>query len=315
MAQAADVMVVGLGNIGFRHVQGLAPVAARIRLWGCDPDSTARARASAEWERLGGIAGGFVESTADAPDAFACIILATAARGRLRLLAAVLSQLAGTTAVVEKVTFTAMSDFARAKALLADAGRQGVVNHARRLWPLHQVLRERLGGRRFTLSVRGRDIGLGCNGLHFIDLLQFLSGEAAVSLQDWQGGAVMPAKRDGYWESHGRLRLATPGGSLLDLSVQADDPAVTTMHLAWEGGGFDIEEMPGAVHGEGGWQAGRAPYQSELTGAVVAAVLEGRPTGLPALAESEAAHAVLLDVLGRHFAAAGIDVAAGVPIT
>lgn len=310
----ADVLLVGLGNIGFRHLQGMGSVADRIRLWAVDPAEPARERAAAEWARLGGTMGGIAADPAALPGSFATAVLATPARGRLELLRAVLPRITGAGLVLEKVAFLSVAEMRAAGDALDAAGKRGWVNCARRLWPLHARMKAQLGGRRIAIEVRGRDLGLGSNGVHFLDLLQHLAGEDALETAGFEPRGVMEAKRAGYFESRGVLRARTPGGSTIAISVTEEDPAATEITLRSDLGAWRIEEMKGLVDGPGGWQGERAPYQSELTGVVVAGILEGR-CDLSPFAASLSAHRVLLDALGPQMAAAGVDISAGVPIT
>lgn len=47
------------------------------------------------------------------------------------------------------------------------------VNHPRRMYPFYQELRQKLKKANFSIS--GGDWGLACNGLHFLDLISYLS--------------------------------------------------------------------------------------------------------------------------------------------
>ena len=310
-----EVLLVGLGNIGFRHLQGLAPLVPRIRLAGVDPSAPARERAAAEWARLGGEVGSFVGDLDALDRCFATAVVATSATGRLTVLRAVLPRVTGPRLIIEKVAFTSIAELQAARALLAEAGKAALVNCARRMWPMYAALREHLAGGRIAISVRGRGIGLGSNGVHFIDLLQHLSREAALSVTRWEGGEVVPSKRQGYWEAFGRLEVTTVGGSSLVLSVMPDDPERIAIRITSATHSFAADEAAGEIAGLDGWAPARPPYQSELTGAAVAALLDGTAPSLPTLDESAASHAALLGVLGPHLAAAGVDVSAGVPIT
>lgn len=311
----AEILLVGLGNIGYRHLQGLGQIKDRVRLWAVDQDGGARERAVAEWRRLGGELGGVFETLDGVSAAADVCVLATPARGRLRLLEQVLLHVAGDAVVLEKVAFLSMAEMRDAGVLFEANGKRAFVNCARRLWPIYQMLRDRISGRPIELHVSGREFGLGSNGVHFLDLLQFLSGETVLELVDWRGHDVLPAKRAGYYEVRGALRARTPNGSSIVISAMPDDPAPHAISLDGALGPLEIDEMAGVVRGEQGWTGERAPYQSELTGLLAASLLDAGHCALPDFAASAAAHAVLLEALGRQFAVAGLDCSSGAPIT
>lgn len=310
-----DVLLVGAGNIGFRHLQGLGKIHPLIQLWVVDPDTSALERAAAEWQLIGGVAGRFLRDIEQLPVTASACVMATPARGRLELVRRLLPCISGDTIIIEKVAFTSISEMHAAGLLLDAAGKQAYVNCPRRIWPLYTRLRALLAGKRLALTVRGRDLGLGSNGVHFLDLLQYLSGETELQVVEFSGGKVRPAKRAGYYESYGRLRVITPGGSSIELSAMEEDPEQITINITSALGEMKVDEVRGIVTGEHGWIGERAPYQSELTGLVMQGLLDGRGCKLAPFSTSRAAHAPLLDVLGRSFTAAGIDVSSGVPIT
>lgn len=310
----SKVLLVGLGNIGFRHLQGMTSMAERIQLSIVDPSEAAREQAAAEWQRMGGELGGKMADLKSIPGSFATAILATPARGRLELLRAILPRLTGPDLVLEKVAFGAMEDMHAAGEALHAAEVKGWVNCARRLWPLYARVKECVAGQPIELEIRGRVIGLGSNGVHFLDLLQFLSGETELLADGFEPHDVMESKRRGYFESRGVLTARTPKGSRISISVTESDPAGTEVTLRFGSTVWQIDEIAGAVCGHGGWQGDRAPYQSELTGQVVADLLRGQ-CALTSFAESVSAHRILLEALGPQMAAAGIDISAGVPIT
>lgn len=314
----AVLLLAGLGNIGFRHLQGLVAVAHRIQLWGIDPDPGARSRAATEWRRSAGQAGDFNANLAATPALANIAILATSARGRLALFQEILAQARPNRLMLEKVAFQSVSDLRAAEALTRQSGTTVVVNCPRRLWPLYRSLRERLDGKPFSLSVRGRNIGMACNGVHYVDLLQFLARDSSVGIERYELGTIFESKRPGYFECLGRMRFRTGLGCLLDLSVREEDPVATEIEFTTAAGErFIVDEAEGLVRNPDSMidEFGRAPYQSELTGAVVGRLLDDHPSGLATLAESAAAHEVILQIFTEHFMAKGFDPSNGVPIT
>lgn len=313
------VLLIGLGNIGFRHLQGLEPLSMQIALDGMDPSAAALDRAKSQWGDYTGSTGRFDETLSSLDGEYQVAILATPADGRETLIERVLANRAVGAMVIEKIAFNARETFTRVASRLKAAGVQGVVNCPRRLWPRYRALAERirLAGAPVRITVRGRNIGLACNGVHFIDLLQMLSGETDVRLNDSHISSPFPAKREGYYEVFGVSSYCTPSGSSLDLIVEADGPEQTEIQLEFGGSILKIVEATGVMSDERGETIDvvRAVYQSELTAEVVEALLSNQACGLPDLAVSAIAHYALFDALEPAFDRAGLLQQGRLPIT
>lgn len=312
------VRLIGLGNIGFRHLQGLAPLAGDIRLEGYDPAPEAQLRAETEWVLHADAQGLFAAAPTDAT-ASGLSIIATSTQGREGI---VLDEVrrGARSLLIEKVAFTQIDAFARVQATLDAVGAAAFVNTPRRLWPLYQALADqiRTAGSDMELTVSGRGLSFACNSVHFIDLLQMLSGEQAVAVVDADVSAPWPARRPGYYEVWGAARFRTPGGAALNLSSRPEDPDTTTIALTIAGRRHVVEEASGRVINASGdlvADFGRAPYQSELSALYARPMLEGQAPALPTLAESALAHRPLLDILTPTFAAADLLSPEGLPIT
>ncbi|WP_122468834.1 hypothetical protein [Brevundimonas lutea] len=305
------VHLYGLGNIGFRHLQGLAALSDEIRLVGVDPSSERCELARSEWKGEGR----FVAEAE--PEPAHIVILATSAQGRLALLRQVLDRHAPDHVLLEKVAFSAMDDFDGAQQSLTDAGAAGWVNCPRRQWPLHEALRERLQGvADWTMTQAGPNWGLACNGVHFIDLMQFLSGGGAPRAEGIAIDQIIPSKRSGYFEVEGQLTIGLGGRRLVVVQRPDAEPGLTIESTR---GRWSVNEAAGVVTdvetGETLIDVGRSPYQSELTAAVVSPLLAGEKPPVASLAEARLAHAPLIEALTPIFEAAGHDVSGGLPIT
>lgn len=311
------VRILGLGNIGFRHLQGFAPMADRIQLQGRDPSAEAAERAQTEWSATLGSQGDFGPAgTGDGPADL--VVIATSAIGREALLREQLDQ--GVRSVLlEKIVFTGPAPFGRAQALLDENGAVAFVNTARRLWPLHRrltALRAEMDTP-VAIQVSGRNIGLACNGVHFIDLLQMISGEADVRLKEADLSQPWASKREGYYEVWGQARFETPGGSSLELAVQPDGPERHEITMTLGRRVLTVDEFSGVVTEDGRPVSDdrRFPFQSELSVLYAEPMLSGRAPDLPTLAESALAHAALFDLLTPAFSEAGLMTDRGLPIT
>lgn len=310
------VRIVGLGNIGFRHLQGLSAMADEIAVEGFDVEEGAIERARAEWENIPSSAGRF-SSPADLSGPADLTVLATSAVGREALLESHLA-VGSRRFLLEKVVFTDPDAFLRAQQALDAAGAVAYVNTARRLWPLHQKIRALVEATNapITLEVAGRNIGLACNGVHFIDLLQMLSGRTDVTTTRAETSTPWASKRSGYYEIWGDV-VFEAGDARLFLSVQPDAPETTTFRLRLGDNEYRVDEASGVVKSEVAvvLDAGRAPYQSELSIEYARPMLQGLAPALPSLLESAVAHKALFKAIQPAFEKADLMRDGQIPIT
>lgn len=312
----ATVALVGLGNIGFRHLQGLKSLASQIRLIGIDLSADNLARARAEWTGDDAL---FTTGADVAGESADVLILATSSQGRLKLLRQWGDRLRPRQVILEKITFTDMADFDAAAGWAARAGAAVWVNCPRRVWPSFQRIRAELAADSgpIALELTDPDFGLACNGVHLIDALQFLSGEAEVAATVCEISEIVDSKRAGYKEVHGRMVFATPSGHSLGLTVQPGQDPDRRLHISRGAYRLALDQAKGLATLPDGQTVdyGRAPYQSELSGRVVADLLATGSCGLATLEDSARAHSAEIEPLRALFEVAQIDCSAGLPIT
>jgi predicted dehydrogenase len=87
--------------------------------------------------------------------------------------------------VLEKILFQTNDEYYEMLKLLELTNTKCWVNHARRMFPFYKWLKNSLSNnKKIHLSVSGASWGLACNGLHFLDLIQYLTGDEDISIGD-----------------------------------------------------------------------------------------------------------------------------------
>lgn len=296
--ESAGLLLVGAGELGSRHLQGLALVAAP-EIIVIEPVAAARDRAAARYAEVSSSSAAplrFVDHI-DALDARAAVgIIATSSLRRREVIEQLVAHgVVPRQLVLEKFLFPAVADYA-AVAALVDPGT--VVNTPRRRWALYRSLRAHLR-EPFTLRVRGTSWGLCCNAVHFGDVFAFLTGAEDVRFDFALAAGVVAAKRAGYVEMHGAITGHT-SASTLELQCVPGDVVALEVDVFVGGVEHRIDERTGACSGLG-IAAGAPAFQSGDTGALVTSLLAGEATGLPTLAGSAAVHVPLLVGFLDHY--------------
>jgi predicted dehydrogenase len=302
------VAIIGAGQIGSRHLQGLARSARAFDLVVIDPIAGALDTAR---QRYAEIAGGRERAVryATSLDALGehvdLAIVATLASRRASDVRALLDRCRVRYAVLEKVLVQRPEDLEVIAEGLEKAGTRAWVNCSRRLNDFYAGLRGRLdGGGALRMSVQGGAWDPGCNAIHFIDLYAFLTG-APITAVDTSGldPRWYPSKREGFREIGGTLVLQF-GGGRLELHARTGSAAPTLLTLQGDAGQAAVWEKAGRAQlalASARWQLeereARVAYQSELTHLVAEHLLEHGRCGLPTYAESAALHRPLLTAL------------------
>jgi predicted dehydrogenase len=293
------IAIIGLGNLGRRHLEALSKSQAGFDISLHDPSAEALALAHHHWHNTAGAPDGkqLVEAL---PDRCDLAIVATTAAYRRGAIEEFASRSAVDAWLVEKPLAQSIADI---DAIADLVGARAWVNLARRVIPWHQSIARLLladGGAR-RLQVSGGPWGLASNVMHFVDLMSWWSG-AALRTVDTSGLSDHwhESKRAGYSEVFGTLRLGFEDGREL-LLVSQPDPAPLLFEATTRSGNWRIDERGGVVtHPDGTRSTGRMLYQSELTGGVADSILHDRAVALPPLAEIAKVERRLLGPLIDH---------------
>jgi hypothetical protein len=290
-----QIALIGAGQLGSRHLQGLALLARAARVTVVDPTEGSLATAKERFAQVkqDKVEAVFTQKFTDLPSELEGAVVATGADVRRKAIDALLQQSKVRVALLEKVLFQKIEDYAAVGALLEKSGTRAWVNCAQRLWPFFRDLRPRTYGKsKVRVTVSGAQWGLGCNAIHNLDLLPFLTGDGRCRLETALDAGTIPSKRPGFIEFTGTLSaFGERGNSVIQTSDRAGDApfeiAVETPELrqAWR-------------------IADGAPFQSQLTHAVLLEMIEHGTSVLPAFAESAELHVQMLHAFLGHL---GLD--------
>jgi predicted dehydrogenase len=305
----ATIAIIGAGQIGSRHLQGLARSTRAFDVVVVDPSAPALETARQRYGEIAGAAGRgvhYATSLAALPERVDLAIVATAASMRRQVMRDLLARCRVRHAVLEKVLVQRPADLPAVAGMLEKAGTSAWVNCPRRLSAFYAGLRDRLArGDGLRMGVQGGAWDLGCNAIHFIDLYAFLTG-ARVAAIDTSGvdARWYPSKRAGVQEIAGTLRVHYENGGRLELHSRAEGAAPILVTLEAKDAHVVIWEKAGRAHlalAREPWRLDqtefRLAFQSELTHLVAERLLEHGDCGLTTYAESAALHESLLAAL------------------
>jgi predicted dehydrogenase len=222
-----NVLLIGAGRMGLRHLDGIEGETTTCDVVDPRQDAQEAARAVAKKTRVATYAS-LDQLPADVR--YDAAILASTASGRLELFEAV--ERRGIPAIlVEKPVEQSR---ARARAVIERASSSaGAVwfNHYRRALPGYEALR-RAGGP-FIITVSSGAMGLGANGVHWIDFAVHLSGARAGRLLfgEIEPTRIGSGRGASFRDYGGRGLFAFPDESRLLLSCAAASSAPTMLSI------------------------------------------------------------------------------------
>ena len=310
-------MVIGVGALGARHLQSLVNLSKEdIKVYSVDPNKNSLDKANEIYS---------VSKLKGSPDAefYADIeqipigdvdlaIVATNSIVRLDVVSTLLANKKVRNIVLEKFLFPRESDYIKAEKLFAKHQVNVWVNCPRRLHPVYEFIKNRINQEeKIQINVIGHNWGLGCNSIHSIDILNFLSNQVVNKVEDFGLRKKLEiSKRPGYVEFTGSIKGHTSRGDLIflhDRGVERNGgitytieqeskrfiifPGRETVLYFWES-----EESPNF-----NFKSFQSPYQSELTHVIVEEILDTGVTRLPTYNQLSTSHLPLLACLLQHY--------------
>lgn len=223
-----QVIIAGCGNIGSRLLQSLARVeTVAFEIIGVEPYDSARVVSTTRFEeaRMGDHVLSWQETETVYPNKIDLLVVSCDARNRMKALSSVLDKTAPKYVFLEKILFTRPEDFAAARVKLDATGAKTWVNTSRNVWPGYQSLKEKLKDTNsISYKVIGPDWNLGSNAIHFLSVVEYLTGSPFVELSFAPlSPGCREAKRQGYMEVMGTLTGLTERGDTVSLCA---DPSI-----------------------------------------------------------------------------------------
>jgi hypothetical protein len=180
-----NVILVGVGNIGLRHLEGLSRLEHPIKLTLVDPsaENIDRARKEIKKPELKRKIQ-FFESVADVSGNFDLAIISTQADIRRPVVESLVHRCAVKNIILEKVVAQKADDVLALEQLLERKRIAAWVNLTRRQWPIYRkIKKERNIKDNFHINVYGSTWGLAKNAIHYLDLFVWLNDLNSFSIE------------------------------------------------------------------------------------------------------------------------------------
>ena len=312
-------LLIGAGQLGSRHLQGLLKYKGSQIIYVIDPSPAsleiAKQRAC-EIEHKHIVH--YNVSWEDIPHFFDLVIIATSANVREKVINQLLKGFQIKYLLLEKVLFQEIDAYDKTAILLEEKIVKTWVNHPRRLFKSYIDIKQHLNLEiPKVYQITGGNWGLGCNGLHFIDLILFLSESKISSLDaEWVDELILESKRTGFIEFTGTLKGRLENGSSFFITSLKNESSAITNTIFDSNTRYIIQEVGTPqtliMKSEGNFKPESIPFimefQSNLTTQLAEDIFQTGECNLPSYNEAAEAHKLFINcLLGKYKVLSGIE--------
>lgn len=304
-----NVLVVGCGQLGRRHIQGLSRSNSKIVIYVMDNDPEAIVALHAfveqnyeDFRRLTLHIIDVSEKNLSHLPIFDLTVVATTAFARFKLLTNIVSLTKTRHWLIEKPLGQSSAEI---KDICKWAfNRSAFVNHPRRMMPWYKTISKDLIGKGpIKLNAFYSNFGIACNTSHLVDLVNWWTESFPISVcTDGLNKEWHEAKRPGFWDIQGFLKINFSDESIIELwSSEKIKKSIIEIKFG-NSEKCTIDENLGAARFSNGREVnGKVSYQSNLTGALLDQLYESGECDLPTIAKGADCSELLVDKLLEHW--------------
>ena len=176
-----NIAVIGSGNVGSRHVQGLANSIAKMNVFVVDPkknnlEKTKKLILENNLNNNKNINITFNQTISKINDSIDLAIISTNSDVRRQVIEKLVSLNDVKNIILEKIAFQKINDFDFIIKLLNEKKIKSFINFPRRVFKSYHNLKKEISKeKKIYFSVVGRNWGLASNTLHMLDLFSYLT--------------------------------------------------------------------------------------------------------------------------------------------
>lgn len=296
------VAVIGTGQLGSRHLQGLKVASSPMEITVMDSNEESLKIAKERYDSVSPIGEKnvkYVTSIDDLPEELDLVIIATGSKPRASIIMSLLNHSSVQYLVLEKVLFPTLNDYSVIAQLLEENGTRCWVNCPRRMFGTYKQIKESIDvSKPIHMTKADEDWGLCCNSIHMIDLFMYLTGETEYSIETkWLNDKIEDSKRGGYVEMTGMLKIVTPKENTLTLISEKNFEGEKNFMIENNGYIYFIAEAGGYWIHKNEKKPFSMVYQSQLTGVLADEILITGGCSLTSYKVSALYHKPFIDAL------------------
>ncbi len=296
------VAIIGAGQLGSRHLQGLKTAKAEMDIWVMDASPESLNVAKERYDVVQSPSSKtihFVDRLDCLPAQLDLVIIATGSKPRATIVKSLLAHSKVTYLILEKFLFTKLIEYDEIEELLIKENVKCWVNCPRRMWESYSQIKKMIDpSLPVIMEKKGKDWGMCCNSVHYIDIWQYLGGDCAftVDLSSVEP-AVIESKRKGYIELYGEERFTSEKRDELVLASYSEYNGTSCVTIKNGNKIIVFDEATGNWSINEEHYSVKTPFQSILTGQLADEIFETGKCKLSLYAESINYHKPYLKII------------------
>lgn len=303
-----NICIIGAGNIGSRHLQGLAKVKQPLNIFVFDPYDDSLGLAKKRFEEISNNSKHQIKYSSilkKLPDNIDVAIIATNSNIRFQVTNNLLNKTSVKYIIFEKILFDKKLDYQKMAKLLQKRKIKAWVNCSRRTMPFYKDLKKEFTGKKINYFVFGSQWNLASNSIHLIDHIAYLT-----DCYDFEIGTksldtkLLVSKHKAFIELSGTLDVYFEDGSIGNFICYPTGNIPQIMQIFSEKFRLLTLETQGKSYiskfnNNWQWVIKKTPmlYQSEMTNQLVSDILNKGGCDLTPFDLSSKLHLKLLDPL------------------
>ena len=313
-----NIVLVGAGKLGSRHLQALAKLNILASIYVIDLNSEALEVAKGRYQEIPDNPNikeiHFLNSIKAIGSLYIDVaIIATTSEFRRQVIEELVEFSEVRYLILEKILFQKLEDYQFVEELLLKKGIKTWVNFPRRKWSVYQELKESLKDSIISeVNVIGQNWSLATSSMHFIDLIAFLTNNKKYKILNLDfNNEVYPAyssvtgsRESKYLEFYGSMKGRFSDSAYFNFTCLKNSDSPFLISIVTDKSIIQIYEEMGIMYilGHGldkTWEINSSvftmPFQSELTNIIVEELIAEGDSILTGFEESAELHLPLLN--------------------
>ena len=301
------ILLVGCGDMGSRHLQGLVRLPFEKSIEIIEPNQNAKDVAKSRLNEIEyskkNLSLKWYSSIKESHQSDVTVI-STQSDSRVNVIEGLL-KLGNSKFLVEKMVCQSINDYDHILSIINSNNAKAWVNTPRRYWDSYKNIEKQIEkNKRMDISINAGNFGLGTNAIHFIDLLMWLSNDKEIILNgDYLDKVVLPSKRGiKLKEFVGKITGKTSNGSTLSINFLPYSNLPVVLNIIGEKFFFMINETSQIMYDLINQTDSefKTEYQSTLEPKIINDILENSQPNLSTLEDSRNSHKELFKIFNSH---------------
>lgn len=302
-----QILLVGCGNIGSRHLQSLAKMKIKLTIQIIEPNKISQQigkKRLAEIKNISKHKISWLENIEDAYDGGNFAIIATQASGRYDLIKKLLKK-NYKKFLIEKMVCQSSKEYQKLLHEFKKYNAKAWVNTSRRYFQSYQKIKQKLSKQEvFHFFITGGNMGLGSNAIHYLDLFQWFLNQETIFLNgDFLSKEIYENKRGkDLLEFGGTILGKTNNGSTINVTFLPLEHVPLTIEICSNESCILINETHSYIidYITNKKSKFTIEFQSNLTNKIVYDILTTGTSKLPSIEESYFIHTEIFRIFLKH---------------